>query len=127
MKFGEALELLGEGKKIRKVRWESHAYIYKTHRGYIEYSDKECSGNIDINKYNFNIDEWEIYDDRGKIHKELSWLKEGHIFFSDAQYCKLKGCDNCPLRSFVVNGVELSCDSLSDIFYHLNNNYRLDK
>lgn len=55
MTFGEAINKLKEGYKVRKVDWNKEHYIYMDEEGYIRRKDDK--------KYfiKLNNDVWEIY------------------------------------------------------------------
>ncbi len=64
MNFSEALELLKEGKKIRRKTWSERSYLTILH-GIIKFVESNVLGYSEINLSSNNIvaDDWEVVDE----------------------------------------------------------------
>ena len=65
MRFCEAMQLLEEGKKVRKTCWSDDGYIYKNKEGYIV---DEFGDSVDSQLYTAD-GEWKEYTGNANIEK----------------------------------------------------------
>ena len=126
MKLWEAMKLLEEGNKVRRVNWEKDVYVYKGDDGEYYKSNGE---DFDI-IYLDNTNEWELYDDRKYTHKfwrdlykAINQLAPDYQRMLDSMIeCQNGECDEC--------GVRRLCAMFDDMFMTLeyyNSEFKLDK
>lgn len=90
MKLHEAMAKLAAGEKVRHKQWEACRYV-EIKNGYLSngvWGNSENSAFYKFYKrhFNFELDEWEIYDDRVTIGS----LKPGEVFIVDGcEYTRL--------------------------------------
>ena len=126
MKLWEAMKLLEEGNKVRRVNWEKDVYVYKGDDGEYYKSNGE---DFDI-IYLDNTNEWELYDDRKYAHpfwrelyKSINDLAPDHQRMLDSMIeCQNGECSECAFRRL--------CTMFDDMFMTLeyyNSEFKLDK
>ena len=126
MKLWEAMKLLEEGNKVRRVNWEKDVYVYKGDDGEYYKSNGE---DFDI-IYLDNMNEWELYDDRKYAHKfwrdlykVVNQLAPDHQRMLDSMIeCQNGNCSECAFRRL--------CASFDELFMTLeyyNSEFKLDK
>lgn len=81
MRFYEAMKLLEEGKKVRKIEWETGEYIYKN-------SDDLLADETKTENPVFSIEgEWEEYIEPEQFREDTKMIEELNIMlFSKYHY-----------------------------------------
>lgn len=126
MKLWEALKIVDEGGKVRRLNWEVDMYVYKGDDGEYYKSNGE---DFDI-IYLDNTNEWEIYDDRKYTHrfwrelyKVINQLGPEYQRMLDSMIeCQNDNCSECGFRRL--------CTMYDDMFMTLeyyNSEFKLDK
>lgn len=117
MKLWEAIKSLEEGKKIRKVDWDSDFYVYKYKEGVYYQSD---GLNFDV-IYLCNTTEWEIYKEKKEVMDE-KFKKLYHLIKDEEAYL------NRQYEDFIT---EHKLEDHLTAFYRqlleMNKYYKLDK
>ena len=123
MKFYEAMELLENGKKVRKTNWNKNCFLY---------IDKETGDILDEEKrmyYFTNIkakDEWEEYlgdlDDRIEV---MQVYKDLYRVVNEAYNVHIY--DDIILKFIEQNDYRYMIDELKVLLDMMNNVYKLDK
>lgn len=97
MNFGEALELMKQGKKVRRESWQYEG-LYKTKRLYIRDNELYADFGLDVESAyiahkDILAEDWEEYSDSLLTGEEKDYLRK-IITFSSEKIVSLKKCFN---------------------------------
>lgn len=113
----EVLKALEYGKKVRVIDWVDGHYVYLENNIVIDDEGKESIALLKLYEK-----EWELYDGRKKLPKQLEWLKSFYnMHITDECDLEIEDhCQGCPLHN------QTFCKSITEMAKELNKEYKLD-
>lgn len=113
----EVLRALEHGKKVRVTDWVDGHYAYLKDNMVIDDEGKESLALLKLYEK-----EWEIYDERKELPKQLEWLKSFY-YMHITDECDLEiedHCEGCPLHN------KTFCETITEMAKELNEEYKID-